>query len=297
MYISFEHVAELWSCLWNNGLYILFRSWQFDNNSSELYCSSHPCEFNFVFSLCINSLRPMFHFSCGWKIIEYELSLHSQSLWWVSVVLMASDEFKFLISCSCFMNWKFNSLICIFSYSNVLMWISEQQPLRLNPAEVCEVIAAVCSETSSSNVNSMTVSSRLSNNRGKPLIDVAVSVLIKLVIDMYVSTDFFTGSMLVHCLLLYASCHFLSLHKHEQYFADSHDCIWVGLIYWFHIHLTIYVQILLWISSMWWTEIHLTWHGWLLEKDLGWNIWDILYVEWSFMFYWSKSISDTLDFR
>ncbi|KAJ0103087.1 hypothetical protein Patl1_06308 [Pistacia atlantica] len=66
------------------------------------------------------------------------------------------------------------------------MATSEQQPLRLNPAEVCEVIAAVCSETSSPNANSMTVSSRLSNNRGKPLIDVAVSVLIKLVIDMYV---------------------------------------------------------------------------------------------------------------
>lgn len=63
---------------------------------------------------------------------------------------------------------------------------SEQQPLRLNPAEVCEVIAAVCSETSSPNVNVMTVSSRLSNNSGKPTIDVAVSVLIKLVIDMYV---------------------------------------------------------------------------------------------------------------
>ncbi|TYH00287.1 hypothetical protein ES288_A10G262900v1 [Gossypium darwinii] len=63
---------------------------------------------------------------------------------------------------------------------------SEQQPLRLNPAEVCEVIAAVCSETSLTNANTMTVSSRLSNNSAKPSIDVAVSVLIKLVIDMYV---------------------------------------------------------------------------------------------------------------
>ncbi|ESR49274.1 hypothetical protein CICLE_v10030542mg [Citrus x clementina] len=52
--------------------------------------------------------------------------------------------------------------------------------------QVCEVIAAVCSETSSPNVNVMTVSSRLSNNSGKPTMDVAVSVLIKLVIDMYV---------------------------------------------------------------------------------------------------------------
>ncbi|KAE9615671.1 hypothetical protein Lalb_Chr04g0257821 [Lupinus albus] len=63
---------------------------------------------------------------------------------------------------------------------------SEQQPLRLNPAEVHEVIAAVCSETSSPNTSVMTVSSRLSNNSGKPSMDVAASVLIKLVIDMYV---------------------------------------------------------------------------------------------------------------
>ncbi|XP_043701219.1 uncharacterized protein LOC122651756 isoform X2 [Telopea speciosissima] len=63
---------------------------------------------------------------------------------------------------------------------------SEQQPLRLNAAEVCEVIAAVCSETSLPNANPMPVSSGLSYNTGKPSMDVAVSVLIKLVIDMYV---------------------------------------------------------------------------------------------------------------
>ncbi|XP_024176932.1 uncharacterized protein LOC112182650 isoform X1 [Rosa chinensis] len=63
---------------------------------------------------------------------------------------------------------------------------SEQQPLRLNPAEVCEVIAAVCSEASSPTANVMTLSSRLNNNYGKPSMDAAVSVLIKLVIDMYV---------------------------------------------------------------------------------------------------------------
>ncbi|KAK2359854.1 hypothetical protein QL285_085184 [Trifolium repens] len=63
---------------------------------------------------------------------------------------------------------------------------SEQQPLRLNPAEVQEVIAAVCSEASSPSTNVMTVSTRLGNNSGKPSTDVAVSVLIKLVIDMYV---------------------------------------------------------------------------------------------------------------
>ncbi|GAB4854844.1 hypothetical protein Ancab_023429 [Ancistrocladus abbreviatus] len=62
---------------------------------------------------------------------------------------------------------------------------SEQQPLRLNPTEVGEVIAAVCSETVLPNSNLMTISS-LSTNRGKPSIDVAVSVLVKLVIDMYV---------------------------------------------------------------------------------------------------------------
>ncbi|KAK2978099.1 hypothetical protein RJ640_009263 [Escallonia rubra] len=63
---------------------------------------------------------------------------------------------------------------------------SEQQPLRLNTAEVGEVVAAVCSETLSANANIMTVSSKLSSKSGKPSMDVAVSVLIKLVIDMYV---------------------------------------------------------------------------------------------------------------
>lgn len=61
---------------------------------------------------------------------------------------------------------------------------SEQQPLRLNPAEVGEVIAAVCSEASSTPSNQMTVSPQLTSKTGKPSMDVAVSVLIKLVIDM-----------------------------------------------------------------------------------------------------------------
>ncbi|KAJ1400180.1 hypothetical protein SESBI_29740 [Sesbania bispinosa] len=69
------------------------------------------------------------------------------------------------------------------------MLTSEQQPLRLSPAEVCEVIAAVCSEISSPNTNVMTISTRLSNNSGKPSMDVAVSVLIKLVIDMVRAFD------------------------------------------------------------------------------------------------------------
>ncbi|KAH6761972.1 hypothetical protein C2S52_019405 [Perilla frutescens var. hirtella] len=62
---------------------------------------------------------------------------------------------------------------------------SEQQPLRLNPVEVCEVIAAVCSETSTVKSNQSTVSSKLRHS-GRPSMDVAVSVLVKLVIDMYV---------------------------------------------------------------------------------------------------------------
>ncbi|KAK7295703.1 hypothetical protein RJT34_18614 [Clitoria ternatea] len=63
---------------------------------------------------------------------------------------------------------------------------SEQQPLRLNPTEVHDVIAAVCLEASSPNTNVVTSTTRLSNNSGKPSTDVAVSVLIKLIIDMYV---------------------------------------------------------------------------------------------------------------
>ena len=82
------------------------------------------------------------------------------------------------------------------------MLVSEQQPLRLNPAEVCEVIAAVCSDVSSGNTNVMTVSTRLSKNGGKPSMDVAVSVLIKLVIDMYVSLHFL--SVIFHSFL---GCH------------------------------------------------------------------------------------------
>ncbi|XP_038689974.1 uncharacterized protein LOC119988842 isoform X2 [Tripterygium wilfordii] len=77
---------------------------------------------------------------------------------------------------------------------------SEQQPLRLNPAEVCEVIAAVSSETPSLNGYVMTVSSRISNTSGKPSMDVAVSVLIKLLIDMYVM-DFGTAAPLILSML------------------------------------------------------------------------------------------------
>lgn len=88
--------------------------------------------------------------------------------------ILSSDSFFFFF---------FNSLspICLL----VLNCASEQQPLRLNPVEVCEVIAAVCSETSSISSNHMTVSSKLRQS-GRPSMDVAVSVLVKLVIDMYV---------------------------------------------------------------------------------------------------------------
>nr|XP_029120236.1 uncharacterized protein LOC105044449 isoform X2 [Elaeis guineensis] len=63
---------------------------------------------------------------------------------------------------------------------------SEQQPLRLNPAEICEVIAEVCSESSSPYANQLNASPQLTKQSGQPATDVAVSVLIKLVIDMYV---------------------------------------------------------------------------------------------------------------
>lgn len=79
------------------------------------------------------------------------------------------------------------------------MLTSEQQPLRLNPAEVCEVLAAVCSEPSQ-NTNVM-MSTRLRNNSGKASMDVAVSVLIKLVIDTYVSIHLLSVYIFFHSWL------------------------------------------------------------------------------------------------
>jgi hypothetical protein len=61
---------------------------------------------------------------------------------------------------------------------------SGQQPLRLNPAEISEVIAEVCSEATS-NASQSIAPSRLSTQNRQPSADVAFSVLIKLVIDMY----------------------------------------------------------------------------------------------------------------
>lgn len=67
---------------------------------------------------------------------------------------------------------------------------SEQQPLRLNPAEISEVIAEVCSESTSSASQSI-APSRLSTQSRQPSADVAFSVLIKLVVDMYNSISHF----------------------------------------------------------------------------------------------------------
>lgn len=61
---------------------------------------------------------------------------------------------------------------------------SEQQPLRLNPAEISEVIAEVCSETTS-NANQLNAPSKLTTQSRQPSADVAFNVLINLVIDMY----------------------------------------------------------------------------------------------------------------
>ncbi|CAL9111678.1 unnamed protein product [Musa acuminata var. zebrina] len=61
---------------------------------------------------------------------------------------------------------------------------SEQQPLKLSLAEIHEVIAEVCSESTTSNANTLIATSQ-SNHISQPATDVAISVLIKLVIDMY----------------------------------------------------------------------------------------------------------------
>lgn len=77
---------------------------------------------------------------------------------------------------------------------------SEQQPLRLNPAEISEVIAEVCSESSSSQGNLLNASSRLTKHSVQPATDVAVSVLIKLVIDMYVMDPGIAAPLILYML-------------------------------------------------------------------------------------------------
>lgn len=78
--------------------------------------------------------------------------------------------------------WKHPSLIIIIIYA------SDQQPLKLSFAEIHEVIAEVCSESTSMNTNSASATTR-SSHIGQPATDVAISVLIKLVIDMYTLTS------------------------------------------------------------------------------------------------------------
>lgn len=87
------------------------------------------------------------------------------------------------------------------------MYISEQPPLKLNSVEVCEVIAAVCSEAPSPAANLMTMSSKLSDRNGKPSMDVATSILIKLVIDMYVLLP--SIFLLIHVALCSYILHYL----------------------------------------------------------------------------------------
>lgn len=157
---------------------------------NEKLCQCYDFYFLLPFNLDYVIFRIKFNIEVdGWVGIVVEAG-QSMNLWWEHAC------------CLCYLYKKFRSSILISYYffivrhsllSNVLMWISEQQPLRLNPAEVCEVIAAVCSETSSTNTNLMTISSKLSNNSGKPSMDVAVSVLVKLVIDMYVLMHLLAG--------------------------------------------------------------------------------------------------------
>ncbi|XP_057812898.2 uncharacterized protein LOC131026903 isoform X1 [Cryptomeria japonica] len=81
---------------------------------------------------------------------------------------------------------------------------SEQQPLRLSAVEVEEVIAAVCLEgsiTSNNTVSSMP--SLPSNQAGRVTVetaDVAASVLIKLVIDMYMADSRTAAPLLLSML-------------------------------------------------------------------------------------------------
>lgn len=82
--------------------------------------------------------------------------------------------------------------------------------------EVCEVIAAVCAETSTVKSNQLTVSSKLRHN-GKPSMDVAVSVLVKLVIDMYVQLLLlsYVYYILSLSLILYARLRKKNSSRHE----------------------------------------------------------------------------------
>jgi len=103
-------------------------------------------------------------------------------------------------------NYNFFIILFIYVFLHLtkcsLMLTSEQQPLRLNPTEVHDVIAAVCAEVSVPNANVVRASTTLNNNSGKPSTDVAVSVLIKLVIDMYVSINCCLLSFMLYSFLV-----------------------------------------------------------------------------------------------
>jgi hypothetical protein len=157
----------------------------------------------------------------------------------------------------------FNYWCICFSNLYLTRWFllltSEQQPLRLNPAEVQEVIAAVCSEASSPSTNVMTVSTRLGNNSGKPSTDVAVSVLIKLVIDMYDS---------INCSLCFI--HFLFILWLPQFMCFSQ---------FYHIFLIPMIEILVlqttlkirWAKLIFHIGKRRGWYWTLMKNGAGWD--------------------------
>ncbi|KAJ4779233.1 hypothetical protein LUZ62_063490 [Rhynchospora pubera] len=77
---------------------------------------------------------------------------------------------------------------------------SEQQPLKLNSAEISEVITEVCNATSVPNGNQINAPSRLSSQNRQPSADVAFSVLIKLIIDMYMTDPETAGALTLYML-------------------------------------------------------------------------------------------------
>ncbi|KAF3330486.1 hypothetical protein FCM35_KLT03840 [Carex littledalei] len=76
----------------------------------------------------------------------------------------------------------------------------EQQPLKLNPAEINEVITEVCNASCTPNGNQLNAPSRLSSQNRQPSADVAFSVLIKLIIDMYMMDPETAGPLTLYML-------------------------------------------------------------------------------------------------
>ncbi|KAK8954289.1 hypothetical protein KSP39_PZI002050 [Platanthera zijinensis] len=90
---------------------------------------------------------------------------------------------------------------------------SEQLPLRLNPAEISEIIAEACSEASSMNLN-VAISPLLAKHNQSPVTEVAIGVLIKLVIyasRAYLSTSscysLFIAYLLIPFVFDFHICH------------------------------------------------------------------------------------------